>query len=208
MHDFQSCQSYNGQNDQLADWPPQQKLAQSFSVAFTPYEKNNEVLLDTIEKLERRERALTDQIELKEIEVTELQQQTPGPYLHTDNDVNLSANSQNEIEITEIREPRRQAKQEKLVRIKQEIIQISVEKSTIRNSKNQPFLWKLISSEGEVFKSRKTILDRPCWRDDVATVEFRGTTGPHGIEVCNSDKKGLYDFIDIPELDQIRDNFL
>ena len=110
MHDFQSCQSYNGQNDQLADWPPQQKLAQSFSVAFTPYEKNNEVLLDTIEKLERRERALTDQIELKEIEVTELQQQTPGPYLHTDNDVNLSANSQNEIEITEIREPRRQAK--------------------------------------------------------------------------------------------------
>ena len=105
MHDFQSCQSYNGQNDQLADWPPQPKFAQSISVAFTPYEKNNEVLLDTIEKLERRERALTDQIELKEIEVIELQQQTPGPYLHTDNDVNLSANSQNQIEITEIKEP-------------------------------------------------------------------------------------------------------
>ena len=110
MHEFQSCQSYNGQNEQLADWPPQPKLAQSISVAFTPYEKSNEVLLDTIEKLERRERALTDQIELKEIEVTELQQQTPGTHLHTDDDVNISVDSQNKIEITEISAPLRQAK--------------------------------------------------------------------------------------------------
>ena len=57
-----------------------------------------------------------------------------------------------------------------------EKVTISVEKSTIQNQvNNKSFHYRLFEDKDKIFQSRKTILERPCWRDDLVSLTFSKT---------------------------------
>ena len=92
--------------------------------------------------------------------------------------------------------------------------QLTIESTDIRNSfgTQLTFMFKaFVVSEDtrhRVFTSTKTILDRPCWRDD--TVTLHDSISRHKIEVytvCNSKLKH-FDTLDLEPMQTIKKAFL
>ena len=137
--------------------------ASSISITFTPYAKNNTSLINNLDKLDMKETKLTNQIQEKQEQINSLKS-----------------------EKLKVKGLKNTADQEHLEKLAQkyekshrtEVVGLTVEKTSIRNMQgSSSFSFKVLKiSHGggisEVFTSRKTILERPCWRDDTALIEY------------------------------------
>lgn len=85
-----------------------------------------------------------------------------------------------------------------------------LEKTTIRNSE-EAFLFRVfeVSTQRLVFSSRKTILDRPCWRDD-AIVDLLKVNSVYVMKIFKCRVNDYYseecfDTVELPGISVLRD---
>ena len=132
--------------------------ASSISISFTPYAKNNTSLLCNLDKIEQKESEVSNQILQKEEQINSLKSEKAKIKGLTNN---------------QIQDPPVPLNQKYVQSNRSEKIFLSIEKTSIRNmSGNNNYYYKVLkNSDGvisEIYESRKTILERPCWRDNKA----------------------------------------
>ena len=178
-------------------------MAKHISVKFTPFESSNDLLRKKITDLEERQERVQGEIAQKKNELESLIPQYQNSSDHQTLSKTILEPSSPEQQsygmqayVTEVYEEDEDEK-----------VTLTIESTNIRNN-NQELSYKFkvfvlprvpSFKSRQIYISQKTILDRPCWRDD--TVTLYTTNQGHKIEVYSfADDENCLTLVDTLEL--------
>jgi len=174
-------------------------VAQHINIKFTPYEIGNTLLRGKICKIEEAQERVEEQIKTTAIELNSLMRMKKSSLLEEP-----KSPEQYQAMPTLDSEPSVAFEEEE--EEEEKIAELVIEGTEIKNSEATLLSYHFKVFENcangeatEVYCSRKTILDRPCWRDDAVGVN---PMIGHQVEVYESSSTGLalFDALELPPL--------